>query len=305
MTWAKKGADIASNDSVHLWGSTLSLNADGNILAFGSFGPIPISGTVQAYEWDGFAWTRRGQDIVPDSAIISGYSVDLNANGDVLAMTSEGFNTLFTRVYDWNGNTWNQRGKDMLPGNSTLILGGTVSLNAQGNVVAIGWSSGLLNDSTDIGNSQVYGWDGSQWVQYGADIIGEDSADHSGYALSISADGNTLAIGAYGDDDGGPDAGNVRVYTLNPPNGIQTANNFSEAIRLYPNPTSLEVMIDLGETHQDIRVTVRNMLGQVISEAHKEETRQIMTIIDQAPGIYLVEIKTGTGEHAMMKVVKR
>ena len=60
--------------------------------------------------------------------------------------------------------------------------------------------------------------DGSGWAQVGLDIDGESAWDNSGYAVSLSADGMTVAIGAYQNDGGGKDAGHVRVYAAPPAN---------------------------------------------------------------------------------------
>jgi len=49
--------------------------------------------------------------------------------------------------------------------------------------------------------------------QVGDDIEGTSAGDRSG-AVSLSGDGNRVAIGAPGNDDGGPGAGQVRVFGL-------------------------------------------------------------------------------------------
>ena len=46
----------------------------------------------------------------------------------------------------------------------------------------------------------------SSWVQVGQDIDGEYSNDRSGTSISLSKDGNILAIGARANDDNGVDA---------------------------------------------------------------------------------------------------
>ena len=51
----------------------------------------------------------------------------------------------------------------------------------------------------------------SFWEQRGADIDGEAANDQSGYSVSLSADGNTVAIGAR---DNSEEKGHVRVYRL-------------------------------------------------------------------------------------------
>ncbi len=52
----------------------------------------------------------------------------------------------------------------------------------------------------------------AQWTQIGADIDAEASADFSGYSVSLSSDGSVVAIGAYGNDANGSNAGHVRIY---------------------------------------------------------------------------------------------
>jgi hypothetical protein len=50
------------------------------------------------------------------------------------------------------------------------------------------------------------------WAKVGSDIIGEAADDRSGYSVSLSSDGSVVAIGAYGNDGNGDDAGHVRIY---------------------------------------------------------------------------------------------
>ncbi len=49
-------------------------------------------------------------------------------------------------------------------------------------------------------------------TQIGQDIPGEGASDHSGHSVSISSNGNIIAIGALGNDGNGQDSGHVRVY---------------------------------------------------------------------------------------------
>jgi hypothetical protein len=56
----------------------------------------------------------------------------------------------------------------------------------------------------------VFEWNGSAWMQLGADIDGEATGDQSGF--SVSLDGDRLAIGAYLNDGNGSSSGHARVY---------------------------------------------------------------------------------------------
>jgi hypothetical protein len=57
-------------------------------------------------------------------------------------------------------------------------------------------------------------WAVDTWTQVGADFDGEAASDNSGNSVSFSSDGSRVAIGAPGNDGGGPNAGHVRVYNL-------------------------------------------------------------------------------------------
>ena len=52
----------------------------------------------------------------------------------------------------------------------------------------------------------------TDFSQMGSDIDGEGTSDTSGKSLSLSSDGTIVAIGAFGNDGNGTDAGHVRVY---------------------------------------------------------------------------------------------
>ena len=110
-----------------------------------------------------------------------------------------------------------------------------MSLSSDGKLIAIGafWNDGKPKEGSlrvheedngdNLGHVRVYTVDEidggntssvASWKQIGQDIDGEAESDQSGESVSLSADGRTVAIGAYGNDGGGEDSGHVRVYSL-------------------------------------------------------------------------------------------
>ena len=89
--------------------------------------------------------------------------------------------------------------------------GWSVALSLDGTILAVGATS---NDSTgsDAGHVRVYKFSSGSWTQLGSDIDGESANDYSGHSVALSSDGTILAVGAYGNDGTGSDAGHVRVY---------------------------------------------------------------------------------------------
>ena len=70
-------------------------------------------------------------------------------------------------------------------------FGRSVSLSADGNVVAIG----APGHNSFAGVVRVYEYDGI-WKQFGIDILGDNPGDTFGHVVSLSADGKTLCVGA-------------------------------------------------------------------------------------------------------------
>lgn len=104
-----------------------------------------------------------------------------------------------------------QIGQDINGENVNDRSGQAVTISADGTVVAIG---AYLNDGNgnQSGHVRIYENIGGVWIQVGDDIDGEAAEDTSGTALSLSANGKIIAIGAPRNDGNGLTSGHVRVY---------------------------------------------------------------------------------------------
>ena len=92
-----------------------------------------------------------------------------------------------------------------------------------GNEVFMEYDYQAMLDSIDVlnaGTSSSSTPASTPWGAYifgvyaliGADIDGEAADDKSGTSVSLSSDGTTVAIGAYGNDANGDSSGHVRIY---------------------------------------------------------------------------------------------
>ena len=86
--------------------------------------------------------------------------------------------------------------------------GSQVAISSDGLRVAIGANGNDANGSNS-GHVRIYDYNGSAWVQVGADIDGEAAGDYCGSSVSFSSDGSILAIGASSNDGGGTNSGHV------------------------------------------------------------------------------------------------
>jgi Flp pilus assembly pilin Flp len=219
-TWQQIGQDIDGEASGDHSGFSVSLSADGQILAIGAYyndGNGSSAGHVRVYQNQSGTWQQIGQDIDGEaSGDHSGFSVSLSADGQILAIGApqndgNGTDAGHVRVYQNISGTWQQLGQDIDGEAAGDGSGRSVSLSADGQIVAIGaWA----NDGNGnlSGHVRVYQNISGTWQQIGQDIDGEASGDLSGYSVSLSSDGQIVAIGAFRNDGNGADAGHVRVY---------------------------------------------------------------------------------------------
>ena len=221
--WTQIGADIDGEAAGDKSGISVSLSADGKIVAIGARyndGNGDGSGHVRVYELQSNIWTQIGADIDGEAAgDESGYSVSLSADGNILAIGAfsndgNGSNSGHVRVYELQSNVWTQLGADIDGEAAGDQSGYSVSLSADGKILAIGapYNDGNGNYS---GHVRVYELKPNGWTQLGADIDGEVAGDFSGWSVSLSANGNILAIGTPYNDGNGENSGHVRVYSLN------------------------------------------------------------------------------------------
>jgi carbon monoxide dehydrogenase subunit G len=149
----------------------------------------------------------------------SGRSVSLSDDGTVVAIGAyandgNGTSAGHVRIYENNSGTWSQIGSDIDGEAASDQSSYSISLSGDGSIVAIG---ARYNDGngTSAGHVRIYENNSGTWTQIGSDIDGEAASDHSGTAVSLSGDGSIVAIGAYGNDGNGLNAGHVRVYQNN------------------------------------------------------------------------------------------
>jgi hypothetical protein len=191
------------------------------------------------------AQEQLGSDIDGEAANdYSGLSVSLDSDGDRVAIGAyfndgTGTDAGHVRIYSWDGSSWNQLGSDIDGEAADDRLGYSVSLDSDGDRVAIG---GRRNDGngSNAGHARIYSWDGSSWNQLGSDIDGEAVDDFSGHSVSLNSDGDRVAIGAYDNDGNGSGSGHVRVYNAF---GVKISGN--AGFRMMSTPVASGTYTDL------------------------------------------------------------
>jgi len=162
-------------------------------------------------------WQQVGQELEgEDEYDFAGAAIGLSDDGNTIVYGAEqnNFNRGKTKVFKWNGTAWIQKGSSIIGETMGERSGISVSISNDGSILAIG-ATGNDQVIQNAGVVRVFEWANNDWVQKGNSIYGLSTGELIGDAISLSDDGNTLAIGApfkLFEDGTNSTIGLVRVY---------------------------------------------------------------------------------------------
>lgn len=233
-TWTQqayvKAADTAIGDA---FGWSVAVSGDGNTVAVGAQYQNS-TGAVYVFSRSGTAWGQQAYITGSNTELYDGfgYSVALSSDGNTLAISAPyedstgapvggaydpddngASNTGALYVFTRSNVTWSQQA--LLKASTTYYneqFGYSMALSADGNTLvggtpyentyAVDISTSTGNDfAMDSGAAYVFARNGSVWSQQAfVKASNTDAGDRFGESVALSADGNTLAVGAIWED---------------------------------------------------------------------------------------------------------
>jgi predicted transcriptional regulator len=204
-------------------GTGVALSGDGTIAVVGGFGDNSDKGAVWIWHRVGDAWTQQGTKLVGSGAI------DIGSHGAhqgaAVAISADGLTVLVggpedsggigaSWVWTRSGDSWSQQGPKLrADGVIFPYEGWSVALSADGNTALIGAPGGIVQYG-------AYVWvrNNGVWTRQGERLSGSGGggtarySPNQGFAVALSADGNTAIVGGPADDYG---HGAAWVWTRN------------------------------------------------------------------------------------------
>jgi len=193
-----KASDPASSDNL-FWSARIS--GDGNTVVAG----IDYGGKVYIYSKPESGWTNATETqkitgtSVDSSAIYFGHAVSISEDGSTIAVGAYGTNSSEGAVYIFteSGGTWSYQAKlTASDGATSDTFGRHIDITSDGNTIAIGAANDDDNSTSASGSVYIFTRSGSTWSQRDK-ITAETNIgtnDKFGWRVSISNDGNTLAV---------------------------------------------------------------------------------------------------------------
>lgn len=207
-SWKQIGQDIYGKNIGDLSGFSVALSSNGQILAIGAIWNSDngsAAGHVRIYENILGVWTQIGNDINGKYAYQrSGFSISLSADGLTIVIGAPGDYTNGThsgqvRVFEFVSGAWTQVGQDINGVASYDNNGVSVYISANGKRIIMGADNHDNDQSNYIsgaGHARVFENIQGVWQQIGQDIDGKLYTDMFGRAVSMSANGDIIAVGA-------------------------------------------------------------------------------------------------------------
>lgn len=151
-TWTQQGTVLIGTGGIGdtAQGSSVSLNADGTILASGGFFDNNSTGAVWLFTNNNGNWTQFGNKLLSSNSSFGdgqGSVVTLNPNGDSLAVNAGFDATSRVIIYTRLSGIWKEKTVLTATSNTNYNIGSSLAFSSNGNLLAVG--SILTNESSE------------------------------------------------------------------------------------------------------------------------------------------------------------
>lgn len=217
----------------------IDISNNGKVIAFSYFKNDEY--IIDTYKQNSLVHTflKYGQSIHPISNDISGISnpslgvISLDEDGNTLAFSYAYRDTndndkpyTMIDIFSYETNNWSKKGEtlrgddyytDSRGNYFTSSFGSDLDLSGDGNILLIGEPTFLKDNKYYIGRVSVYNYSNDEWNIMGNQLLGtshtEDTSERFGTSVSLSNDGQRIAIGSQGVIDEFESV--ARIYKLN------------------------------------------------------------------------------------------
>lgn len=204
------------------------------------------------------------------------YSIEVGANEHIY-LTGKFFGT---RDFDPGSNTYN--------------------MTALGDVDA--YISKLDSSGNFIWAKQLGGT--SQWTQVEGRSIAVDPSENIytvgsfNYTVDFDPSSITYNLSAIQSYD-------IYIHKMNPISLSTLENSFEDNLKIYPIPTEGNLMLEFGKIFENINLVLRNTLGQILDVKSAHHISRMEIQVDEASGIYLLEISDQKNQRAVVRIIKK
>jgi len=213
--WTEQGKltafDAAAND---FFGFSVSISGDTAVI--GAYRDGSYTGSAYVFTRSSGVWTQQGKLTASDAAVSDHFGYSVSVSGDTAVIgayldddggSSSGSAYVFTR----SAGVWTQQGKlTAFDAAYSDYFGLSVSISGDTAVIGARYDDDAGGES---GSAYVFTRSAGVWTEQGK-LTASDAGAEDVFGGSVSISGDTVVIGASGDDDGGSASGSAYVFVL-------------------------------------------------------------------------------------------
>jgi hypothetical protein len=208
-------ADAAASDS---FGVSVSVSGDTAVVGAhrdDDAGGNPDSGSAYVFTRSGGVWTQQAKLTAADAAFFDLFGISVSVSGDTAVVgalgdddagTDSGSAYVFTR----SGGVWTQQAK-LTAADAAAFDQFGISVSVSGDTAVVG-AHGDDDAATSSGSAYVFTRSSGVWTQQ-AKLTAADPGANDQFGVSVSLSDDTVVVGAYFNNDAGPDSGSAYVFT--------------------------------------------------------------------------------------------
>ncbi|HRI02620.1 MAG TPA: carboxypeptidase regulatory-like domain-containing protein [Pyrinomonadaceae bacterium] len=231
--WSQE-AQLTASDGASFDSFGISVALSGDIAFVGAYlddiGTNTNQGSAYVFVRSGTTWTEQAKLTASDGMVGDAFGWSIAISGDTAVVTAVsddvGSNTNqgSTYVFTRSGTTWSQQAKlTASDGGINDNFGNIVAID--GDTVIVGASIDDIGTNSDQGSAYVFVRSGTTWTQ-ATKLTASDGTTSDFFAASVAIGGDTILIGANGDDVGGnTDQGSVYAFRILVNNWVQESKN--------------------------------------------------------------------------------
>jgi len=279
--WSQLGTGIISTDEESTVSCMAVYNGD---LYFG--GEFVFSGGTDIAKWDGTTLSTVGGGAVGTIYSLATYNGNLYAGGQLNTFGATSANNIAM----WNGKSWYALDSGITGESGWAIVTALASYNGQ---LYVGGYFDTVNGQP---MNCIARWNGKIWSNVSTGISIGGGVD------AMAVFDSALYVGGGFDSAGGVYANNIAMWTS--PSSI---NEISEdnRIKVYPNPASNRLTIQVSNITDDVRYSIYDELGQQIETGRLALSKNnSIDVCAYHTGVYMICITTASGNGCSSKFIK-
>jgi hypothetical protein len=217
-SWELVGDSIEGGEK---YGDSLDFSADGRIVAVGdrsakrTVAGGEVTGVVQIFQDVNDTWIQMGSDLIGGDQF--GWSISLSADGHRLVVSTPESKTStgIIQAFDFNGQSWEEIGRPVKGETEKESFSVAIALSGDGSILASGaprYSKGGRGLGPGIVRTFRFDENEQIWSPYGQPLEGANQLDVFGSSVSLSFNGEVLAVGGPQNNNFCDSCGNIQVF---------------------------------------------------------------------------------------------